>query len=203
VSQGEYRRTEQGLSAELTFAKRELAALLRTKEVGRADVAAERAALQALVVRRIHVSSAAEACAGTLERVRSIEADGLVLSARYTCPGDASTHLRIQLDLLHELAHGHRHAARIVSGAHVAHALHFGSNLRAEVPPLATRAALDQPSSFPGFVLLGVEHILTGYDHLLFLFALLIVVRQLSALLKIVTAFTAASIWGSSSGSCW
>src|SRR6185369_2150324 len=32
--------------------------------------------------------------------------------------------------------------------------------------------------SFAGFLLLGIEHILTGYDHLLFLLALLIVTRD-------------------------
>jgi hypothetical protein len=192
VSQGEYRRTEQGLSAELTFAKRELAALLRTSGAGHVEPVEARAALERLVVRRIQVSSDHGPCAGTLERVQPIEGDGLVLSARYACPRDPSIGLRVRLGVLKELAHGHRHAARIVSGAHVAHALHFGSNASAEVPPLATPVAADRPSSLPGFVLLGVEHILTGYDHLVFLGALLIVVRQLSALLKIVTAFTVA-----------
>ena len=42
------------------------------------------------------------------------------------------------------------------------------------------------------FVLLGVEHILSGYDHLLFLVALLLSGGTLLALLKIVTAFTVA-----------
>jgi hydrogenase/urease accessory protein HupE len=43
-----------------------------------------------------------------------------------------------------------------------------------------------------GFFRLGVEHILTGYDHLLFLAALLLPGGRLVALLKIVTAFTVA-----------
>lgn len=192
LSQGEYRRTEQGLSAELTFAKRELTALLRTRGAGSDDVTADRAALQELVVRRIHVSSVSGACAGALERVHAIEDDGVVLSARYACLEDATASLRVRLQVLNALAHGHRHAARIVSGAYVAHALHFGSNASFEVPPLAISAAADQPSSLRGFVLLGVEHILTGYDHLLFLFALVIVARRLSDLVKVVSAFTVA-----------
>jgi hydrogenase/urease accessory protein HupE len=40
------------------------------------------------------------------------------------------------------------------------------------------------------FLLLGVEHILTGYDHILFLISLLIMGGSLNYLLKIVTAFT-------------
>lgn len=42
------------------------------------------------------------------------------------------------------------------------------------------------------FVSLGVEHILTGYDHLLFIFCLVIPVRRWRVLAAIVTAFTAA-----------
>ncbi len=42
------------------------------------------------------------------------------------------------------------------------------------------------------FATLGVEHILTGYDHLLFLLALLMLGSRIGYLLKVVTAFTVA-----------
>ena len=42
------------------------------------------------------------------------------------------------------------------------------------------------------FVLLGIEHVLTGYDHVLFLLALLLVTRKIGAALKVITAFTVA-----------
>ena len=42
------------------------------------------------------------------------------------------------------------------------------------------------------FFVLGFEHILIGYDHLLFLFALLVVCIKLRSLVLIVTAFTVA-----------
>jgi hydrogenase/urease accessory protein HupE len=48
-----------------------------------------------------------------------------------------------------------------------------------------------QPAAFE-FVRLGVEHILGGYDHLLFLAALLLGVRGLRSVIATVTAFTAA-----------
>jgi hypothetical protein len=41
-----------------------------------------------------------------------------------------------------------------------------------------------------GFVALGIVHILSGIDHLLFLLCLLIPVRKLGEILKIITAFT-------------
>ena len=46
--------------------------------------------------------------------------------------------------------------------------------------------------TFRSFVLLGVEHIGTGYDHLLFLFALLVVTRSFRSALVVITAFTLA-----------
>jgi hydrogenase/urease accessory protein HupE len=46
--------------------------------------------------------------------------------------------------------------------------------------------------SFWGFLELGIQHIWTGYDHLLFLAGLLIVCRQLRTVVGIVTAFTVA-----------
>ena len=45
---------------------------------------------------------------------------------------------------------------------------------------------------FIDFLLLGMKHILTGYDHLLFLFSLLLVTKKLAPTLKIITAFTVA-----------
>jgi len=50
----------------------------------------------------------------------------------------------------------------------------------------------DVPPTAPGFFLLGVEHIATGYDHLLFVLALVLCGGSLLQLLKIITAFTLA-----------
>ena len=44
----------------------------------------------------------------------------------------------------------------------------------------------------PSFVVLGVEHILTGYDHLLFLAALLLVCSTFTEAATIITSFTVA-----------
>ncbi len=73
--------------------------------------------------------------------------------------------------------------------------------LRAEAPTLevslepdaagAPASAAPAPS-FRQFLALGVRHILTGYDHLLFLFALLVACRGWRAVLGVVTCFTVA-----------
>ena len=58
-----------------------------------------------------------------------------------------------------------------------------------ERPPLEAKPTR---LSFWAFFLLGIEHILTGYDHLLFLLALLLVCESFKSIAKIITCFTLA-----------
>ncbi len=51
---------------------------------------------------------------------------------------------------------------------------------------------LKKPSGFGAFLTLGIEHILFGFDHLLFLLALLLVVKTLRDMAGIITFFTIA-----------
>jgi hydrogenase/urease accessory protein HupE len=44
----------------------------------------------------------------------------------------------------------------------------------------------------PAYLLLGIEHILTGFDHLSFVLGLLLLVRSRLTLVKTITAFTVA-----------
>lgn len=52
--------------------------------------------------------------------------------------------------------------------------------------------ANEPPPSFTGFFKLGVVHIWKGYDHLLFLFALLVVCRTFRSIVVIISCFTLA-----------
>jgi len=47
-------------------------------------------------------------------------------------------------------------------------------------------------AGFSGFFKLGLEHIWTGYDHLLFLLGLLVVCRRFKSIVAIITCFTVA-----------
>jgi len=81
---------------------------------------------------------------------------------------------------------------------------HYRTIARIEVPGAAREAVFlpdapettveigREPASGSAFFRLGIEHILTGYDHLLFLLALLLRGGRLLSLLKIITAFTVA-----------
>jgi hydrogenase/urease accessory protein HupE len=112
-----------------------------------------------------------------LERhdLQAAERDGVTVRASWRCgsPGQAVLHL----DFLEALPAGHRHLA-------AQQVFHAGQReLALTVEPHAR---------FGQLVRLGIEHILTGWDHLLFLFGMVLVASRLRAVLKVVTAFTLA-----------
>ncbi len=111
--------------------------------------------------------------------------------------------LTIRANLLDRLTESHGVAFNIVQ-RHPALVLGVGL-LRGSQPELAldvvpfdsTSLSAAGPKSdawsvFPAFFWLGLEHIGTGFDHLLFLGGLLIVCRRLRTMLIIVTCFTLA-----------
>jgi hydrogenase/urease accessory protein HupE len=59
-------------------------------------------------------------------------------------------------------------------------------------PAVRLRAADDAPRGPWAYVNLGIEHILLGFDHLLFVLGLLLIVPDRWMLLKTITAFTVA-----------
>ena len=115
------------------------------------------------------------------------EEDGVAFTLVYPWPSGAA--LRFDAAFLKKLPAGHRTALTLKDAG--------DKVLRTEVLTAAANSleaegASGRSSSFWGFLKLGVEHILTGYDHLLFLFGLLIACRRFSTAAKIVTCFTLA-----------
>jgi hypothetical protein len=108
------------------------------------------------------------------------------LELELRCPGEPAR-LAIRDDWADVLGSHHRTLARI-DAAGAVHQIALLPDAREATVELAPHAA----TGAPGFLWLGAEHILTGYDHLLFLAALLLGGGGLLALLKIVTAFTVA-----------
>jgi len=115
------------------------------------------------------------------------EADRVTLVMDFACASDVRE-LSIRDDLFDVLGPDHHTLAKIESGGEIRE-LAFATEAREARVSLAAR----QPSREEGsFFRLGVEHILTGYDHLLFLGALLLRGGRLLSLFKIITAFTVA-----------
>ncbi len=73
--------------------------------------------------------------------------------------------------------------------------LPLGERSRAMIIPGGSGPVALNPAWYhaaSGFVVLGIEHILSGIDHLLFLFCLVIPFRRLRGLIPVITAFTLA-----------
>jgi hypothetical protein len=109
---------------------------------------------------------------------------------RVRCPRPAP--LLLQIDGFLEVAPGHLHLARLRSeaGRVIERVFVQGSSAYALEPAAASQAA--GGSSLADYVRLGVEHISTGPDHLVFLLALLLLGASLAEIAMIVTGFTVA-----------
>ena len=116
------------------------------------------------------------------------------LQTVYRCPTRIRT-VAIAMDLFGREHPGHRTLARIqdrtvASGPLAEHV--FGAGSEGFEMTLGDPAALGRLGAVRAFVRLGVDHIFSGYDHILFLLGLLLVATGFRDLLKIVTSFTVA-----------
>jgi hydrogenase/urease accessory protein HupE len=196
MSSGEYLLVGKVLSGDLGMAARELARWLPaidTDHDGSIDgdeLTAGRDAVARALMGGLIVAADGRPCAGSLDRAWALEGEGgVVFQVRYTCP-EAPRRLTIAAPILDTLAPGHRHLARVFSAG------------KAQVKVLDRAHAswtLDEVGPAPSatgmawsMLKLGVEHILTGYDHLVFLLGLIIVGGSLRSLIGVVSAFTVA-----------
>ena len=129
------------------------------------------------------------------------EADGQpVYELEYPFFGSASARVEFQQDALREFefAPGNPWEA-----SYVVRALRYGESpveglLLASREPLvidlssAARAGLDEARLVKSYIRHGVMHILSGYDHLLFIAALALAVTTFWDLVKVISAFTLA-----------
>jgi hydrogenase/urease accessory protein HupE len=116
--------------------------------------------------------------------------------------------MAVEVALLDDLASGHRHVARI-TGTTTRDEILYGEHRTFTVAPEAEPAAdapgspAAAPAAAPAatggtahkagaFFGMGVWHILEGYDHLVFLFGLVLLRARYKQLLAVVTAFTVA-----------
>ena len=176
VSRGEYRAEGASVRADLFFARMELVAAQSSAEIG---------ALSTWLRRGIVVTTPAGPCEGD-GAATPTEQDGVELTAVYRCAGPVAA-FSVRLPLLADLSLGHRHLVTATSGSETVHGVLF-----AAAPELHVAGTGEAGSIVPALFRLGVEHILTGYDHLLFLIAVVLVGGSLRAILAAVTAFTVA-----------
>lgn len=201
LSKGRYRDTGGAVEATLAFARLEALRLLPeadldgSRSFDASEVSQAASLADERVVRRVRVSKGGEACRGAVTSVRLVEEDGLELDARFDCPKGRGL-LELRVDLLDDLRAGHRHLASLESGERRVPKMLAGDDraLSLESEGAASEATTTSGPrlSVAGFLGLGVEHILIGADHLLFLLGLVLLPQRPRAVLALVTAFTLA-----------
>lgn len=152
------------------------------------NVAANLPKLKELAPSLYKVSAGGAELTPTSAEVELREEDGVGFLLVYPRPSGEA--LRFDAAFMRRLPAGHRTALTLKDAG--------DKVLRTEVLTAAASTVeadagtAGRTSSFWGFLKLGVEHILTGYDHLLFLFGLLVACRRFSTAAKIITCFTLA-----------
>lgn len=194
ISRGEYRVLDRQVDADLVFARPELSGAIpgldanHDGSLAQSEVAAGRELVERVIVRSLEVRSASAACKGSLKDFALTEEDGISVHATYDCPQGGSDY-EFNPTFFHSLSHGHRHLATVAAGSATIHAVAYADNPRFRIEPMAVQT--DSGVAGPLFHL-GIQHILTGYDHLVFLMGLILIGGRVRPLLAAVTAFTVA-----------
>jgi hypothetical protein len=151
-----------------------------------------RAAVDRYLVERLTLRAGDALCtpAGPVANAASADPAHVAYTWRLHCPDSAPPLLRIRP--FFEAIPSHLHLARIETpqGQVIERVFVVDADTFA-IAPVSARPA-DRGSGFFDYLGLGIEHIATGFDHLLFLLALLLVGVSLIEVATIVTGFTLA-----------
>ena len=188
------------LEVALGFARNDAESLLPAGATEATSLTAERFAaarppLEAVAAQGVNLYLAGQPLRPKETVAQFHDGNNVEIRLRFDRPNGAP--LRLVCTLFDWLPLGHRQFAsvRAAAGPVLGQAMLSRQNnaLEVSLPALAAPAALCpvQPS-FLAFLTLGIQHILSGYDHLLFLFGLLVVCRQTRPTLAVITCFTLA-----------
>jgi len=139
---------------------------------------------------RLMASRASRPCEPARAPTSATAGGFVVLSWDVACDGGPDT---IASTLFGDVAPTHLHFARVTAADDtVAERVLTADDPRFPLATGETPTAAHVGSSFGDYVALGVEHIRTGYDHLAFVVALLLLAGSLAEVATIVSAFTVA-----------
>jgi hydrogenase/urease accessory protein HupE len=185
-----------GLEATLTLAVRDAAQLADLDEtLTRVEFERGRSQLETAAASQVVIAADGKVAKDKSVRSHLDQNNNVEVRLDYDVTGFSS--LEIRSKIIASLPLGHRQYLQVQNsaGETVFESLLSATADRATVrmPDTDTsNSALEAVHSFANFLSLGVKHILTGYDHLLFLLGLLIVARSFVSALSIITSFTIA-----------
>ncbi len=185
------------LTAQLTFAWPELEALTpmdanHDRELSDGEFAAARPFLLKHGEPALAFESDGRMLALTAPiEVQREDTNGLRFSFTFEFP--ATRVLTLNSEILAELPRTHRQIVTVLraDGSSLGEAVLDRDRPSVDVPQF-TLTQKKQLHGVRDFLVLGVEHILTGWDHLAFLFGLLVIGGGLRDAIKIITSFTVA-----------
>jgi hypothetical protein len=142
----------------------------------------------ARVQRQVQLRSGAERCSA--RDVTAEFAENGWLNARWALQCPRWDDLSVQSTLLTAVAPSHLHFVRVqfADGAVVERVLTASDS----VLPLPQAQQVSVSSSLGRYIALGIEHILSGWDHLAFVLALILLAASLPEIALIATGFTVA-----------
>lgn len=194
LSRGVYVANGDEVAAELTFARAELRSLVPALDadadgaLSDAEMSGGAAALQ-VVADGVQLTSDAADCTAAVVEAALTEEDGARVQVRYECPTQPRR-LGLRMPLLDALAFGHRHLGEVHAPDGTPLAELVLHRRAAETTVELGEGATPPRPPVGAYFQIGVEHILIGIDHLVFLLGLVIVGGRLRALVAVITAFT-------------
>lgn len=148
--------------------------------------------LSAVLIRHlgetIRARQDAQPCIGAGGRKLSAEPGVLRIEFAFSCPSKlATTSAEIEIDAFRSVSPGHVHYSRVAQPDHSVHeAVLAGGKSTVRIGGPAGAA----PDRFAAFFLVGLEHVLSGLDHLAFLLALMLLAGRPSSAVWAATGFT-------------
>lgn len=161
------------------------------RELSNDEFAAAKAKLIVLAESAIALEADGRPLTVARSDVRRDDTTGIRFFIHYPLPTNTSV-LLLRSEIIADLQRGHRQivSVRGATNALLAELTFTRERNMTEVPLSAT--AEKRSHTVAEFLWLGVEHIITGWDHLTFLLGLLVVGSKLREAVKIITAFTVA-----------
>jgi hydrogenase/urease accessory protein HupE len=185
LSRGEYTVSGNEVASRLTFARTELDARPNGAKG---------------IIDELRISMSGKPCRAQLDSVERVEPDGVQIASHHVCP--AAGDVAFAYTFVDALETGHRHVAEVRSEGRTRAFVAYRGNASLELARQTQATGASQVWSFFG---LGVEHILTGWDHLAFLLGVALTPwrplrapvatterSRLRSLVLAVTAFTVA-----------
>jgi hydrogenase/urease accessory protein HupE len=172
---------EHEISAVAVFNARDLATLTEGAGANYSSLASD--------ILRVRI--AGNPLSATVGKIDKDQNENITFRLSFTPIGMGS--LEIASGIIDRLPFGHREfvGVRTEAGVNLGDRLLSARDNRFAVT-IPDKLARSVGPRFVDFFLLGIRHILTGYDHLLFLFGLLIVSRNARSAALLITCFTAA-----------